>query len=494
MTRDEILKKPTIDQSSKSTKPPPNKPLSYEELLRIAQQQKDKKKSLEEEIEELATKKPKNDREELKKKEELYQQSLTKKRKMKTNCSNVEPIKSSSSKFETVTSSQRNHQSNSQSNFRKPISEFKFTRKSIDDKPSSKHQLSKKEDLPPISQVIKQRSNERFEQSKDKIESILNSNTTSGNLASKIANLSKEQLLELSRAVKRAKKVKMNSERNDEYSPLDCDNYDEYRPGDFKSSIKNSTSHKSTNEPVYVPTKIQNNRHQTSDEYCPLTNYKSSSTDRKPISSTQTHHQSKSNKNKLFDIDSLTPEEIEKIRKERLEKQQKLDASKSATNNDRLKSVNSKQASSSQFKSSNYQPTKSRTSTSQNRSNYLPPIGANYRRGDYDSNYNTSYADYDEYDEEDDDDMRDFIDDGDDYETSEDVSKAIQELFPRYNKRKFQFLDDDDIEESSYAQQMKEEFYSSREAKREDLEEELKERAEKKRKLRLGLMSSDEDD
>ena len=118
----------------------------------------------------------------------------------------------------------------------------------------------------------------------------------------------------------------------------------------------------------------------------------------------------------------------------------------------------------------------------------LPPIGSSYRRGDY-----SNYCEEDDYE---DDDMKDFIDDDDDYNADE-VSKAIKELFPRYNKNKYRYYSDDDIEESSYDQLMREEKISGKIGLQEDKEEERKKLEEKRRKARLRKkgyqISSDED-
>ena len=445
--------------------------------MKLAEQQREKKKTLEQEIEEeLCSKKPKNDKEELKKKEELYQKSLNTGRRKTLKSSNVEPLQSSSSKCDTYL--ERNPSASSSNSIQATVkkSNLDFNLK----KEKSISQQSRR-DLPPISQVIK-RPKDNEKEGGGVLENILNGKAT-GNLASKIASLSKEQLLELSNAVKKAKKEKVKkSLDHSEYSPRACHSYDEYRPSDFKSR----SSSKST-EPVYVPTRIKNQRSQ--EEYCPVNNYKASEGIKRPPAP------STSQRSKLFDIDTLTPEEIEKIRRERMEKQRGEEAP-SKLANDRTKSGSSQMRSTQPSRSFDKPSTYDRASSRHDRpsTSYLP-IGANYRRGDYDSSYTTSYGDYEDEDEEDDDEMRDFIDDGDDYETRHEVSKAIQELFPRYNKRKYQFFDDDDdIEESSYAQQMQEERYSHRVGLQEDLEEERRQEEERKRRRRKGIISSDEDD
>ena len=109
----------------------------------------------------------------------------------------------------------------------------------------------------------------------------------------------------------------------------------------------------------------------------------------------------------------------------------------------------------------------------------LPPIGSNYKRGMYDDEDMGQYVDDDEYEEEDDDDMADFIDDG---PIEEDYSKHIREIFG-YDKRKYRYIDDDDdIQESSFADCMKEETRSARLGRQEDLEDMRKEEEEKRLK------------
>lgn len=111
----------------------------------------------------------------------------------------------------------------------------------------------------------------------------------------------------------------------------------------------------------------------------------------------------------------------------------------------------------------------------------LPPIGLTYRRG---MNYQPVYQDDDD-EEEEDEEMRDFIDDGDDLEAQKnDVSQYIREIFG-YDKRKYAMIDDDDIEEASFAQQMKEEMESAKAGLLEDLEDIRKEEEEKRRKAKL---------
>lgn len=67
--------------------------------------------------------------------------------------------------------------------------------------------------------------------------------------------------------------------------------------------------------------------------------------------------------------------------------------------------------------------------------------------------------DEDEYDS----DMNDFIDDGPEENGDEDYSKYISEIFG-YDKSKYRQVDDDDdaAMESTYAQQLKEEFVSTK--------------------------------
>ncbi|XP_018347796.1 PREDICTED: protein SPT2 homolog isoform X2 [Trachymyrmex septentrionalis] len=84
-------------------------------------------------------------------------------------------------------------------------------------------------------------------------------------------------------------------------------------------------------------------------------------------------------------------------------------------------------------------------------------------------------------DEEDDSDLIDFIDDGP--EDNEDYSKHISEIFG-YDKSKYRNIDDDDdtAMESNFAQQLKEEYISSKIGYMEDLEDMRLEALEKKRK------------
>ncbi|XP_075234755.1 uncharacterized protein LOC142332293 [Lycorma delicatula] len=84
--------------------------------------------------------------------------------------------------------------------------------------------------------------------------------------------------------------------------------------------------------------------------------------------------------------------------------------------------------------------------------------------------------DEDEYDSE----MDDFIDDNDDVDI--DVSQTISEIF-KYDRNRYKNVDDEDdeVEESNFAQMMKEEVRSTRIGIEEDLQEYLKEKAEKKR-------------
>ncbi|XP_066591747.1 protein SPT2 homolog [Prorops nasuta] len=85
-------------------------------------------------------------------------------------------------------------------------------------------------------------------------------------------------------------------------------------------------------------------------------------------------------------------------------------------------------------------------------------------------------------DEEYDSELDDFIDDGPE-EHPEDVSKYISEIFG-YDKNKYRNLDDDDdaAMESNFAQQLKEEFVSTKIGIMEDLEDIRKEALEKKKK------------
>lgn len=114
----------------------------------------------------------------------------------------------------------------------------------------------------------------------------------------------------------------------------------------------------------------------------------------------------------------------------------------------------------------------------------LPPIGASYRRGMY-PDYEPEIEDEeDEYDEEEDDEMADFIDDGPEYDGYDDepeYSKAIRQMF-NYDKRRYCIEDDDDIEEASFSQCMKEEKASLRAGIQEDLEDMQREEEEERAK------------
>lgn len=93
------------------------------------------------------------------------------------------------------------------------------------------------------------------------------------------------------------------------------------------------------------------------------------------------------------------------------------------------------------------------------------------------------------YDDDDDEEMDSFIDDGpaDEFNDDEDtdVSKHIREIFG-YDKRKYADLDDDDIEEASFAQIQKEEMRSAKIGRKEDLEDmkmELMKKKEKRKQM-----------
>lgn len=96
------------------------------------------------------------------------------------------------------------------------------------------------------------------------------------------------------------------------------------------------------------------------------------------------------------------------------------------------------------------------------------------------------------YDDEEEDEMADFIDDGPETEEYEpEYSSVIRDIFG-YDKRKYRYIadDDDDIEEASFAQCMKEEKQSLRAGIQEDLEdirreeEELRAKAARKKAKR----------
>ncbi|EZA56212.1 SPT2-like protein [Ooceraea biroi] len=92
---------------------------------------------------------------------------------------------------------------------------------------------------------------------------------------------------------------------------------------------------------------------------------------------------------------------------------------------------------------------------------------------------------YDDNDDEYDSDLDDFIDDGTE-EDHEDYSKHISEIFG-YDKNKYQHMDDEDdtAMESNFAQQLKEEYVSTKIGIMEDLEDMRMEAIEKKRKAAL---------
>ncbi|XP_011859018.1 PREDICTED: protein SPT2 homolog [Vollenhovia emeryi] len=87
--------------------------------------------------------------------------------------------------------------------------------------------------------------------------------------------------------------------------------------------------------------------------------------------------------------------------------------------------------------------------------------------------------------DDDDLDLADFIDDGSE-NNDEDYSKYISEIF-NYDKSKYKNIDDDDdtAMESNFAQQLKEEYISSKMGYLEDIEDMRKEALEKKRKAIL---------
>lgn len=80
----------------------------------------------------------------------------------------------------------------------------------------------------------------------------------------------------------------------------------------------------------------------------------------------------------------------------------------------------------------------------------------------YEVNFNFTGRIYDEDEDLDDSDLDDFIDDGSD-NNEEDYSKHISEIFG-YDKSKYKHLDnEDDIAmESNFAQQLKEEYISTK--------------------------------
>jgi len=86
-------------------------------------------------------------------------------------------------------------------------------------------------------------------------------------------------------------------------------------------------------------------------------------------------------------------------------------------------------------------------------------------------------------DEEDEDsEMDDFIDDS---EAKMDISAEIRSIFG-YDRRRFRDeepFDDRSMENNSFASQMKEEAYSARIGRQEDLEEERREQEELRRKM-----------
>lgn len=480
----------TNTDKPKSQMKPAKQPPSYEELLRLAQQQKEKKTLQEEIEEEISSKHKVIDKDDLKKREELYQKSLMSKRKSATVSKNS--IKRDSIERESDHSSY-NNKSNNKSMY--PSTSSKY------DRLDSKNDQTRFKDkpIPKLSSKVNDTNKE------SNLESVLSSKP--GKLASKIASLSKEQLLELSNAVKKAEKRKSFS-KDEEYSPRTNYN-DEYKPKPLYKST--------TNQPTYVPSKIKNTDHE---EYDPMSNYKTSRSSIEQFKKKELPNQVKKPSSRLFDIDSLTPEEIEKIRRERMEKQKKEVAKSSSTQlqrSEKSKPLN-KESANRYAQAPRPKPKPM---------DYLPPIGASYVRGMYDSSYydDPNEEEYEDEDE-DEDDMRDFIDDGDDYKSDElDNSwrDEIDRIF-KYNRNKYKDDYDDDIEEASYAQQMMEERRSARIGKErlffaqltkykvlliilifsnytgymEDLEEERKEEEERRRKAKLKKkgyrISSDEDD
>jgi hypothetical protein len=128
-----------------------------------------------------------------------------------------------------------------------------------------------------------------------------------------------------------------------------------------------------------------------------------------------------------------------------------------------------------------------------------PPPGMNRDRDRYQRRpmrYDPSYPD--EYDEEEyDPEMDDFIDDDADdnngFIDDGDVSHHIREIFG-YDKRKYRDVDDDDIEEASFATIQKEEARSARLGRKEDLEDMRKEAMEKAQKKKRKYIVDDDDE
>ena len=105
--------------------------------------------------------------------------------------------------------------------------------------------------------------------------------------------------------------------------------------------------------------------------------------------------------------------------------------------------------------------------------------------------YSNDYDDAESYDSSmegfiDDDDTNEFLDDGD-------VSHHIREIFG-YDKRKYADMDDDDIEEASFATIEKEERRSARIGRKEDLEDIRMEMEKKKEKRKRCVIDDDDED
>ena len=526
--------------------------------MRLAQEkQKTGQKTLQEEIEEeLSSKKVKNEKELLKEKEELYLKSLNGGRRKSKSAAASRPDHSQSSRSDYSQSSRSDYSQSSSSlghpSKRPPINDHPPRREEAPRRVEPAREAARREDfrtsqyrpehkmrdLPPISQTYRRETTTKDDGRG--LESTLNSKP--GNLASKIASLSKEEilsalskeeLLALAKAAdSKVKKEKKSVKVKDEYSPRAANRYDEYSPSEYRPDEyrpeeyrpKGSSSYKPSKE-VYVPTKIKNGR-LSDDEYDPVSNYKVSKEDMlkrpKPVTPSKPAAPSKAiappkpaAPAKLFDIDSLTPEEIEKIRKERMEKQKRaaeaaarLPTRDQATSSAAGKFKQPVKPTHSNQTSHSTNPSHSRATMDRPRSAYsardLPPIGVTYRRGDYPSSsaYYKNYYEEDDYEEdEEDDDMRDFIDDGD-YGSmqQEEVSKTIHTLFPtnRHRNTRYVFSDDEVEEEDSYEKLMEEEERSARIAMAEDALEERRNRERKKRKeeaRRKGVsVSSEEDD
>jgi hypothetical protein len=342
---------------------------------------------------------------------------------------------------------------------------------------------------------------------------LFGESTDPKSLSSKISNLSADQFKQLHQVIAKTFKTQPN----------------------HSYQTANSKSKTSTKTPQYVPTKIQKSESEYDPTVLPNSKYTPSSTRHEEYRPTKINgttikkekessygasskkmtpsnkrpaeydpeqcsleKKPKKNGRMLIDLDNCDPDELDRIKKE-IEQRKKaaLEASKPkpTVSSDCKSAKSAVNAASSMAPRNGFKRSPSPTRPPIGRC--LPPIGATYRRGNF-SSY-VPEEDFDEYDdEEDDDDMNSFIDDGEDLEQQRnDVSSYIREIFG-YDKRKYLFDNDEDIEESSFAEQMREEARSAKIGLREDLEdirreeEELKKKKSKKKRRNM-IDDSEED-